>query len=164
MGLIENYLIHFLILMSLYPKINIGSVHTLKESYQEMVQIFHYFLVLLKTLQHGPQLETMLDLVKYLQLIIKLKCNPQYPSVPIANQNPATQYVPPTNTTSFRTFQDLCTGQYFNITDPNNYTMTNSFNYTNNDVWYLEVLDNSSQPKTFVLEKFQIVLKPQLII
>lgn len=78
---------------------------------------------------------------------------PQFPSVPIANQNIPTQYVQPTNTTSFRTFQDLCTGQYFNITDPNNYTMTNSFNYTNNDVWYLEVLDNSSQPKNFCARK-----------
>ncbi len=78
---------------------------------------------------------------------------PQFPSIPLANQNAPSQYVPPTNTTPFSTFQDLCTGQYFNITDPNNNTMTNSFNYTNNHIWYLEVVDNSSQQKNFCARK-----------
>ncbi len=78
---------------------------------------------------------------------------PQFPSIPLANQNVPSQYVPPTNTTPTRTFQDLCTGQYFNITDPNNITMTNSFNYTDNHIWYLEVLDSSSQQKNFCAKK-----------
>ena len=77
---------------------------------------------------------------------------PQFPSVPITNQNTPTQYVQPSNTSTFRTFQDLCTGQYFNITDPNNYSES-SLNYTDGHIIYLETIDNSSQPKNFCARK-----------
>lgn len=76
-----------------------------------------------------------------------------YPSVPLAPTNTITTYTPPSVGQNYRTFQDLCTGQYFNLTDPNNYTETNSFNYTNGDIWYLEVVDSSSQPKNFCARK-----------
>jgi hypothetical protein len=74
------------------------------------------------------------------------------PSVPITQNNPPTPYTPPVPGQTFRTFQDLCTGQYFNIIDPD-VNSTTSFNYTNNHVLFLEVVDNTSQTKKFCARK-----------
>ena len=76
-----------------------------------------------------------------------------YPSVPLAPTPTNTTYTPPTPNQTYRTFQDLCTGQYFNIIDPDVNSTTPSFNYTNNHVWFLEVLDNTSQTKKFCAKK-----------
>jgi hypothetical protein len=76
-----------------------------------------------------------------------------YPSVPLSPTPTTTTFTPPTPNQTFRTFQDLCTGQYFNIIDTNNNSTTPSFNYVNNHVWFLEVLDNTSQVKKFCAKK-----------
>ena len=76
-----------------------------------------------------------------------------YPSVPLSPTPTTTTFTPPTPNQTFRTFQDLCTGQYFNIIDTNNNSTTPSFNYVNNHVWFLEVLDNTSQVKKFCARK-----------
>jgi len=80
---------------------------------------------------------------------------PNFPSVPLTQTpaNPTVTYTPPTVGQTYRTFQDICTGTYFNITDPDDNTMTSSFNYTNGDIWYLEVVDNTSQSKNFCARK-----------
>ena len=78
---------------------------------------------------------------------------PAFPSVPLAPTQPPATFTPPTVGQTYRTFQDLCTGQYFNIIDPDVNSTTPSFNYTNNHVWFLEVLDNTSQTKKFCAKK-----------
>ena len=85
-------------------------------------------------------------------LEFQTQVQPVLPSVPIAQNNPPTPYTPPVAGQTFRTFQDLCTGQYFNIIDPD-VNSTTSFNYTNNHVLFLEVVDSTSQTKKFCARK-----------
>ena len=90
------------------------------------------------------------------KLDFQTQVQPSFPSVPLAASIPTSTsfvnytYIPPIPTQTFRTFQDVCTGQYFNITDPNNFS---SLNYTNGDIWYLDVVDSASQDKKFCARK-----------
>ena len=85
-------------------------------------------------------------------LEFQAQVQPAYPSVPIAPSTPPSPYVPPTQNQTFRTFQDLCSGQYFNVVNPDN-NSTQGFYYVNNHVLFLEVLDNTSQVKKFCARK-----------
>jgi len=78
---------------------------------------------------------------------------PQYPSVSLVQPQTQQTQTPIQNTatTSGQTVQDVCTGQYFNIVDPNNVSAFGV--YQDGKVLYLQVNDQTNIQKNFCVKK-----------
>jgi hypothetical protein len=75
---------------------------------------------------------------------------PEFPSISLTTTQPPATYIPPAVGQDTYTFQNICTGDYFNITDPN--SVGNNY-YTDNDVALLQVVNNSSNNLNFCAKK-----------
>jgi hypothetical protein len=77
----------------------------------------------------------------------------QYPSVSLVQPQPQQTQSPIQNNTitSGQTVQDVCTGQYFNIVDPNNLSTFGV--YQDGKVLYLQVNDQTNVQKNFCVKK-----------